>query len=253
MLGIAESSFGFGRRFSAITSITSLPNVQNYFTASSNNSIYFGGASISDGSTVTQWSDQSGGSHDANQSGQSSIKPTWESNIQNGLGALYFNGSQSLNINPISYLRSLSGASIFIVAKPTTLSGTNTLTITDANGYGIQYNGTNWQALMAGGTGVSTVTADTTKFRRFGIVFDGTLTGNANRLKFFYDGLQQSLTFSGTVGTATSGSAKYLYIGYDGSTNYFTGYIGMMAIWSRALTQSEILSADAYFKNYWGL
>lgn len=247
------SSFGYGRRLALIINPNVLPSITLNYRADTNTAAYFGGTSPANGDTVTNWTDQSGNGHNANQSGQNSTKPTWQSNIQNGLGALYFNGVQSLNINPVAYLQSLSGASVFIVAKPTTLSGTCPICSTDVGGYNISYDGTNWGVTIASGTGTSTITADTTKFRRFGFVFDGTQTGNANRLRMFYDGAQQTLNFGATtVGSVTSASTKYWYIGTD-NTNFFTGYIGMMFIWTRTLTTAEIVQVDTFLKNTWGL
>lgn len=253
MLNAMTSSFGYGKRFISINNPNLLPSITLNYRADSNTAAYFGGSSPANNSTVTNWSDQSGTGHNANQSGQNSIKPTWQQNIQGSLGALYFNGGQSLNINPISYLQNLSGATVFVLAKPTTLSGTCPICSTDVGGFNIAYNGTNWGVSISGGIGTSTLTADTTKFRRFGLVFDGTQTGNANRLKMFYDGIQETLNFGATtVGTATSGSSKYWYVGTD-NTNYFTGYIGMMFIWTRTLTQIEIIQVDTYLKNTWAL
>lgn len=247
------SSFSYGRRFAVISNPNVLPQITLNYRADSNTAAYFGGSSPANNTTVTNWTDQSGNGHNANQSGQNSIKPVWLSNIQNGLGALFFNGGQSLNINPVAYLQSLPGATVFLSAKPTTLSGTCPICSTDVGGFNISYNGTNWQVTLAGGTGVSTVTADTTKFRRFGMVFDGTQTGNANRLKFYYDGVQQTLNFGvTTVSSVTSSSPKYWYIGTD-NTNFFTGYIGMMFIFTRTLTTAEIIQVDTFLKTTWGL
>lgn len=253
MLGTVSSSFGFGRRFAAIINPNVLPQITLNYRADSNTASYFGGSSPANNATVTNWTDQSGNGHNANQSGLNSIKPIWNSNIQNGLGALFFNGGQSLNINPVAYLQNLSGATVYLTAKPTVLSGSSILCSTDVGGFTIKYNGTNWQVGIASGTGTSTITSDTTKFRRFGLVYDGTQTGNANRLKMYYDGVQQTLTFGATtVGSTTSASPKYWYIGTD-NTNYFTGYIGMMFIFTRTLSAAEIIQVDTFLKNTWGL
>lgn len=55
--------------------------------------------------------------------------------------------------------------------------------------------------IRTGGYGYYASTA--TGWNHIAMVFDGSATGNANRLKGYLNGVQQTLTFSGTIGTAT--------------------------------------------------
>ncbi|TAE61496.1 MAG: choice-of-anchor D domain-containing protein, partial [Bacteroidetes bacterium] len=76
------------------------------------------------------------------------------------------------------------------------------------------------------------------------MVFDGTLTGDANRLKLYVNGVQQtSLVSSGTgiVPTTTSNHTNPLYIGSRGGTqDFFRGTIDDARVWNVARTQAEI-------------
>jgi hypothetical protein len=70
------------------------------------------------------------------------------------------------------------------------------------------------------------------------VVFDGSLTGNSNRLKLYVDGSPATLTFTGTIPAALE-SLSYLFQigGYTGS--FFNGNIDDVRIYNRAVTTSE--------------
>jgi hypothetical protein len=82
----------------------------------------------------------------------------------------------------------------------------------------------------------------------FALVYNGALSGNANRLKLYYNGVLQTLTFVGTVpATIPSLTDSEFRIGDigDGSLNrHFNGQVDELGTWSRALTANDI--SDAY-------
>lgn len=53
-------------------------------------------------------------------------------------------------------------------------------------------------------------------------VFDGTLSGNSNRLKVYVNGVQKSLTFNGTIGATTPSNAVNMFFA-DNNTYFFNG------------------------------
>lgn len=72
-------------------------------------------------------------------------------------------------------------------------------------------------------------------------VFDGNLSGNANRAKAYLDGVQQSLTFSNTIPAATQASSDSFEIGRDQTlATYSSGGIDEVRLYSRAFTQTEV-------------
>ena len=92
-------------------------------------------------------------------------------------------------------------------------------------------------------------------------MYDGTQTGNANRLRLIYDGIQQSLTFTGTI-PANTGAQSYMYFGGDNRTGgaggalastYMNGYIGEVMIWTRALTSAELINVNGYLTTKWNV
>jgi hypothetical protein len=249
-----SGSFSSGRRFSGrIESPTAILNNTYWFSSYNNNATEFG-SQLAHNATVTTWKDNSGAAHDLNKAGSSSVKPVFRAAVQNNKGAVYFDGiDDSLNVNPIPFIQSLSQFTLFVVAKAGTLSSGAALTCSDTDGFKIFYNGTNWAVTAANGTASSIVTPDT-EMHIFTLVFDGTQTGNDNRLKFRVDRVSQSLTFSSNVNTTTSAAAAYFYAGQNSNgTAFFNGHMGEIVLYARALNPSELDSVEQYFINRWAI
>jgi hypothetical protein len=87
-----------------------------------------------------------------------------------------------------------------------------------------------------------------------GFVFDGSQTGNANRLKAYYNGAQQNLIFNSIIPNRTSGETNSaLTLAYYNVFNYLNGGIANFHIYNRALDQSEIQQNYNALKNRFGL
>lgn len=262
--------FAGGRPFT-ITSAAQLPNLDTGYTAGTIDASTFNNGLITSGTEISAWHNAGGlSSHDWNSTGGK--RPEWFSNIQNGLGVVRFNSTttgtpagedgdndESLTINPITYLQSLSGVTQIIVFRTlSTSAGIRYCCSTDVNGFQWGQNGTQWIGGFAGATfTMNTLVADT-KFHTVALWYDGSQTGNANRLRVRLDGTATTLTFTGTVGTATSATSKYFYGGATGTTssnqsNFWIGDIGDLFIWTRALSSSELFAAEEYLLNRWGI
>lgn len=264
-------AFSAGSRPLAITRISQLPNLEVGYTAGVIDATTFNSGVITSGTEITSWHNAGGlSSHDWNSQGGK--RPEWYSSIQNGLGVVRFNSTttntpsgedadtdESLTINPVAYLQSLTGVTQIIVFRSlSTAAGTRYCCSTDVNGFQWGQSGTTWIGGFAGATfTVDTLVADTA-FHYVTFLYDGSATGNANRLTIRLDGVPVTLTFTGTVGTATSAVSKYFYGGATGTsasnqTNFWIGDIGELLIWTRALTTSEVLAAETYLKNAWAI
>lgn len=243
-----------------------IPNLSLWYNASASatviNSVSTNNFSttVTNGSSISSWTDLSGAGHPSNVFGGSSNNPTYTIPIQNGLGAVTYNAASSnnLDINPTAWAQTLSGMTIYVLSRPTSFPGTIfPLTVTDTS-LGMWWNGTNWSIGQGAGTGTVTVTNDTTKFHMYGMVYDGTQSTNAGKLQFRYDKAGKTLTFTGTVGT-TTGSPAYFFFGGDARNSgtfsklYMNGYIGEVLIWTRSLSASEISSVELYLNQKWGL
>ena len=238
------------------SSPNSLPNLEVWYNASSGDA-FNKTTSITNGTAVTSWQNFGGlTSHDWNSLGGK--RPVWYSNQKNGLGAVRFvpSGSQSLSINPITYIQALPATTMVLVYKTAnTGSGTRICTTSDSGGYRWGQTANTLIGAMAGGNfTLNGVTADT-DYHHVVIKFDGSQTGNANRVKVRYDAIETPLTFSSNVNLTTSASASYFYGGVDsnGSSNYWDGDILELMIFTRALNDGEIATIEQYITTKWNI
>lgn len=263
-------SFRAGERPLVITSASQLPNLEVWYDASdgATSATRFNNGALTSGTEVTAWHNGGGlSSHDWNSTGGK--RPEFFAPVQNGKGIVRFNGpvaggltgedgdtDEILSINPVSYLRSLQGCTMFILFKTlSTAAGTRICTSTDTNGFRWGQNGTQWIGGFAGATfTVDTVAADT-NYHHIALIFDGSQADNASRFKARLDSTNLTLTFSGTVGTATNASASTFYGGCDsaGNTNYWSGDIAELLIFTRTLSTSEILGVEDYLTAKWNV
>lgn len=108
-------------------------------------------------------------------------------------------------------------------------------TATDGNTYG--YTTAN---ILANGT-----------WTHIAMVFDGRQTGNANRLKIYANGIQRTLTFSGTIPASTQATTSNLNVAATSNgARYFNGIVDDIRIYNRALTHLEVRLA---YENPWSL
>jgi len=82
----------------------------------------------------------------------------------------------------------------------------------------------------------------TNTFYHVGFVFDGTLSGDSNRLKFYQDGTQLSVSQGAGAVPASlqSPAADFLMGRFIGLGRYYPGTIDEVGVWDKALTSSEI-------------
>lgn len=245
-----------------------IPSLSLWYNASASSTIVNGvttnnfNSAVVNGTSISSWIDLQNIGGPSNVNGGAGKQPSYAIPIQNGLGSVLYNAASqnNLDINPTAWAQNLSGFTIYTVARPTSLPATLfPLVATGNTNFGIWWNGTNWsigQSLNNYGT--VTVTNDTTKFHMYSLLFDGSQTGNSNRLQFRYDRAPKTLTYTGTIGTST-GSINYFFFGGNnrnvGATQgtYMSGYIGEVLIWTRILSSTEISSVELYLNTKWNL
>ncbi|MHC5115306.1 MAG: DUF2341 domain-containing protein, partial [Planctomycetota bacterium] len=64
-----------------------------------------------------------------------------------------------------------------------------------------------------------------TVWHHWAMVFDGTQAGNSNRLKFYLDGVEQTLTYNGTIPATTPSNTQPLQIASGEGSLYWPGVI----------------------------
>lgn len=102
-------------------------------------------------------------------------------------------------------------------------------------------------AVSDGGFAAGSVALNDTNWHHVALVFDGTQTGNANRVKGFVDGVQQTLSFSGTVPAQTPSMVTTFVVGEDGQGggDFANGYVDDVRIYSRTLSTAEVQALAA--------
>lgn len=244
-----------------------LPSITLWYNSSATqtNGVNNFSSTPSDGTEITAWNDLSNVGQDANVNNSAGGNgPTYETNTQNGLSALWYQSADlcNLDINPlVGWAKAQTAFTIYVAHRVTSFSGAFPLVSTDTNG-GFYYDGTYWQVGMAGGVSTAqSLSTDTANWHQFGVVFDGSKTDgdqttqNNLRLKFRVDGVPQALTFTSNPGTAL-GSPSVMYVGGNNRNvpkQYMNGYIGEVLMWNRALSISEQLGVETYLRNKWGL
>ena len=73
-------------------------------------------------------------------------------------------------------------------------------------------------------------------------VFDGSLADNATRLKLYKDGVQQTLVFTGTVGTTLpdAGAEPFRVMTNTSNAFFADGKGGLIKLWTVALSAAEV-------------
>ena len=192
---------------------------------------------------------------------------TW-TRLPSGLWVLSYDAASDdlINCGDITQLDSISALTIIGWFKQTVLD-TNARFIfkqdpahvTDGN-LDMQVAGGNlYLSLCNGGDSYgyfdysTLVTAD--KFFHFAMVFDGSQTGNAARLKLYFDTTQATLSFGGIIPATTRVMSGYnFYIGNKYSADAgLNGGVGLMQILLRALSVLEIQNHYQQEKHLFGV
>jgi hypothetical protein len=82
-------------------------------------------------------------------------------------------------------------------------------------------------------------TLNDTAWHHVALVYDGTQTGNTNKLKGYIDGVQKTLTFTGTIPSLTTANTNEFNVGKIGGA-YTGGLIDDLRVYSRAQSEAEI-------------
>lgn len=170
--------------------------------------------------------------------------------------SMQFDGvsGQNINIGTISSLNSASAFTIGFWAKLSTPQSNDGVIFTNRvdNNNRItiyRYNSLIYFHINVSGSKNGNVSAPAVNtWTHIAMVFDGSGSANADRLKVYYNGVEQTLSFGGTM-PATTGTYSTSYIGARGDgTNEYNGFLDEFAIWNAALSSdavTEIYNATA--------
>jgi hypothetical protein len=249
---IAIQSFGSSAVTTAFLEIdptTSLVNRSNIaLWLKANNGV------TTSGSNVTQWQDMSTNANNAVQ-GTGANQPTFVASAANGKPAIAFNGSSQYLQLGSGFANFNTGASIFIVTKPTA-AATNARFIEFGNGatsnnvYLSEPTSTGVALNVYSGSTPSSVTASSgvtlNQYQLLEAVHNGAASAT-----LYTTGVQ---TAQGAINNITNVTRTANLIGTNNAaTIFFQGEIAEVIVYSRAVTASERANIESYLYARYGL
>lgn len=96
---------------------------------------------------------------------------------------------------------------------------------------------------------------NSTSWQFLTMVYNGSLTGNSNKLKGYINGVEQTLDFNGTTIPSTTGTvnANFILGSYPIGLNFGNGNISNVQIYNKTLSPREILQNYNTTKSRFGL
>ena len=166
-------------------------------------------------------------------------------------GSFYFNGTTNYILsNAITQNNNASALTWTVWVKRSTSSSYMTFMQYSAtnNDIGLELwnNGVIYFEIGNSGNTYGELSNNSASWQNVTMVFDGSGVGNSSRLSAYINGIQQNLTYTGTI-PSTAGSGNTLYIGntgpFSGPNNnlYSVGNLGSFQSYNRALSAQEIL------------
>ncbi len=208
------------------------------------------GVTLSSGN-VSHWSDRSGNGNSPSQS-NSSNRPGYSTSAINELPAVSFNGSSQFLSIPSGFSSFASGASIFVVVRPASVSaGARIIDLGNgatSNNINIQEpTNTGASLYVYSGSTPSSVTSSSAitlgQFQLLEAIHDGATTATIST-----NALQGAQSTSMNSITNIVRSSNYLGQGSSGG-NYFNGSIAELLLYNRAVSSLEKSAIEAALIN----
>lgn len=187
-------------------------------------------------------------------------RPTFRTNIKNGLGALQFDGSNdrmTAGATPATYITG-TNATILVVCNPTSLTlnsatpyGNHPIVAGSTDYFGV-YARNSSPATAVGYTWLSSsrsVSANLPGANNWVVVAFRLVSGSTIKVSV-NGGTEASATSDGI--NVASGLSGEFRLGAGGS-NYFNGYIGEVAVWNVAISDSDCGLLVAGLRTKWGI
>lgn len=207
------------------------------------------------GGSVSAWTDGSGNSNNAAQ-GTAGNRPTNPLDPGDGLAAILFDGTNDqLEVTDASSFGSTSAFSVAAwVRTAATFPSDGTLVAqwgaTERFIMRVATGGDFVVLLSAGTAGTGTVAAAlaTNTWYHLAFTYDGSGSGNSGKLKMYINGVQQTVTFSGTIPGSVGNPTSLLSIGSrNTASTYFNGHMDdIIFVDNRAMTQNEVITHYRY-------
>jgi hypothetical protein len=207
---------------------------------------------LSDGDSIAAWTDASGNNQNASQA-TGTKKPVYKIGVINGKPVVRFDGVDDfLENGTFAALNNSSAASLFIVKKHTS-GALIRFPLFFVNLF-YQFNlGGGPKYWRTSATEDANATLDWTTWTYEAQLFDGSQSGNANRLKIRSNGSPVSVSYTGTI-AATLGSGTGFYVSTSDGTLYpWNGDIAEIIAYSTALSDGDLAQLERYLATKYGL
>lgn len=193
----------------------------------------------SDGS---QWTEKVRG---YNVTSSGTARPTFTTNAVNGLPSYTFDAvNDVMSRSRITEMENLSGLTLWAVGNKYSLAQDDESTTTGRiNLLNYQADNKIYGVLDGANQGNATVAS---AFNYAVMVFDGTLSGNSNRLKIWRNGVQLTLTFAGTVLATTGSNAASTFKFNKFNTVFQAGQSCEYGIITSAITGTQVTELNSY-------
>lgn len=192
----------------------------------------------SDGS---QWTDRS--SNALNLTASGTAKPTYAA-----WGWTLDGVANKLSRSKITQIQNASSFTLFMVGTRSVMAQDDGTTNnwTELNAFS---DNTTYNVVSNGSATYGSVAGSTSGFNIYILVYDGTQTGNSNRLKLYKNGVLQTLTFTGTIPAASENGASSAFKIGSRVGSFLAGITCSAGIVTRAINSTEINNLNTYLTN----
>jgi len=198
--------------------------------------------------TGDYWNDRSGNGYNVTATGTQ--RPTYNSTALNGRPGFVFDGALTffLGAATLTQIHNVTNATLWMVNKRSVFANSDATNIFQLN----HFTDDNYYAIPASTSAGYGSSATSNAFHYVLMIFDGTATGNSNRLKVYKDGVLQTLSFTGTIGTNTENGSPTIEMGYNGLSTV-AGTIVEVGVVGRTISGTEITNLNSYLATTYGL
>jgi hypothetical protein len=196
---------------------------------------------FSEGQYISNWHDYGTLHYDAlNSAGSNTSKPIWNGNVQNGLGAITFDGSDILQSDVFSNIA--FPADVFIVAKLDTVQNYNSL-LGRSDGYALIKcdNASSGSCFVYNGSVIGT-TAVSGWFQNF-------IEWNGSSSKLSFNGANVSTVNPGTTRTGYTD----IQLGASAGTPDAKAKVAEIIVYGSSLSQANRETVQGYLAHKWGI
>jgi hypothetical protein len=189
--------------------------------------------------------------------GTASKKPTYLTNIKNGQPVIRFDGVDDILTNTTcTSFNGLTGATLFYAYKFNNVGSAGLVSFSaDARLSQQDFSG-NHNTYADGSSGVPYPYgsyAGSSAWQLVEVVFDGSQTGNADRLKIWVDGVAKTLSFTDTIPASFFSGSDGFELGGGLGGNYNGHDLAVLCYYGRALTSGERDQVRSYINGLYAI